>query len=181
MSLIHQKLAAISSKIPAVPKNSLNKTDNYKFRSIYDIYNHLQPLFKAEGVYLLPKILESAETIINTTKGRAFRVKIKVEWTFSCSDGSTQTAIMLGEGIDSSDKASNKALTASLKYLLIYMNLIPTVPYDVDADFSSPTIKPFDETAKTLIERIESKGLSSDELKGLGVTLGLAKDPDQND
>lgn len=53
MSLIHQKLAAIASKIGAVPKHSENKDDKWKFRSIYDIYNQLQPLFKAEGVFLV--------------------------------------------------------------------------------------------------------------------------------
>ncbi len=181
MGLIHKKLSSISQGIQAVPKHSTNKEDNYKFRSIYDIYNHLQPLFKKEGVFLTPSILDSAETVVNTNKGRAFRVKLKVEWTFHCEDGSSVTSVMMGEGIDSSDKASNKAMTASLKYLLIYMFLIPTVPYDVDADFNSPTITPFEEpvkpqTPKTLLALIESKGLTREDLKSIGVGLGM--DPD---
>lgn len=173
MSLIHQKIANISSQINAVPKNSVNKDDGYKFRSIYDIYNQLQPIFKKEGVFLLPKVLDSSESIVNTNKGRAFRVKIKVEWTLACNDGSSVSSVMFGEGIDSSDKASNKALTASLKYLLIYMFLIPTIPYDTDADFTSPIVTPFEEKPKTLLSLAESKGLSHDDLRAIGLKIGL--------
>lgn len=177
MNLIHAKLATISSQIQSIPKNSTNKDEQWKFRSIYDIYNHLQPIFRREGVFLLPKILDSSESIVNTQKGRAFRVKIKVEWIFSCSDGSSISSVMLGEGIDSSDKASNKALTASLKYLLIYMNLIPTVPFEIDSDFSSPTIAPFEDKNeprhKTLLGLAESKGLTQDDLKVIGIKLGF--------
>ena len=177
-------MATITSQIQAVAKHSTNKDDGYKFRSIYDIYNRLQPLFKKEGVFLTPTILDSAETVVNTSKGRAFRVKVKVEWKFLAEDGSSVSTITLGEGIDSSDKASNKAMTASLKYLLIYAFLIPTVPYDTDADFNSPTIEPFEEpkprpkteataAPKTLLALIESKGLSKEDLKAIGVSLGF--------
>jgi hypothetical protein len=183
MGLIHRKLASIASSIAAVPKHSTNKDDGYKFRSIYDMYNGLEPLFKREGVFLTPNILESSETTVNTNKGRAFRVKLKVEWTFYCEDGSTITAITLGEGIDSSDKASNKAMTASLKYLLIYTFLIPTVPYDPDADFNSPTIEPFESepkptpksgpVPKSLLALVEMKGLSREDLMNIGTKLGM--------
>jgi hypothetical protein len=182
MALIHSKLSWIATKIGAVGKNQVNKDDNYKFRSIYDIYNQLNPLFKKQGVFLTPKILESSESIVNTNKGRAFRVKMKVEWTFYCEDGSTVNAVMMGEGIDSSDKASNKAMTASLKYLLIYMHLIPTVIYDVDADFHSPTITPIEPESANLVKPLndlaEAKGLKKDDLKEIGKSLGFSdEDP----
>lgn len=118
-----------------------------------------------------------------TNKGRAFRVKLKVEWSFIASDGSTLTATTCGEGIDSSDKATNKAITASLKYLLIYMFLIPTVPYDTDADFTSPTIDPFEaepkprtEEPKSLLAMAEFKGLSRAEMATIGKLIGLSPD-----
>jgi hypothetical protein len=178
-SLIHQKLAIIASKVGAVAKHSENKDDKYKFRSIYDIYNQLQPIFKAEGVFIVPRILESAESIVATNKGRAFRVKVKVEWMFSCTDGTFISAVGQGEGIDSSDKATNKAMTASLKYLLIYMFLIPTIPYDTDADFTSPTIEPFEpraEPPKTLLAMAEHKGLTRADLLVIGGKIGIASD-----
>lgn len=173
MALIHLKLAKISSKIAAVAKGSTNKDEGYKFRSVYDIYNSLQPLFKAEGVFIVPNVLESAESIVNTSKGRAFRVKLKVEWTISCEDGSTLKSVMLGEGIDASDKSSNKAMTASLKYLLIYMFLIPTVVYDTDADFNTVSISPFEEEPKTLLAMLESKGKTRNDLLEIGKSLNI--------
>lgn len=176
MSLIFKKLAQISKAISAVPKGAVNKDDNYKFRSIYDIYNQLQPLFKREGVFLVPVILESAETAVNTNKGKAFRVKVKIEWSFYAEDGSKLSAVSIGEGIDSSDKASNKATTASLKYLLIYMFLIPTSSYEVDSDFNSPIINPFenDDKPKSLLALVESKGLTREHLKQIGIKLNIS-------
>ena len=175
MGLIHKKISSIASQINAVPKQSTNKDDQYKFRSVYDIYNQLQPIFKKEGVFILPTVLESSETIVSTNKGRSFRVKLKVQWTFSCEDDSTLTAIMLGEGLDTSDKASNKALTASLKYLLIYMFLIPTTSFDVDADFNTLSIQPFDETTKPkgLLSLAESKSLTRNDLLEIGKKLNI--------
>lgn len=183
MGLIYKKLANIAAQIQPVPKNSKNKDDNYSFRSIYDIYNRLQPIFKSEGVFLVPNIIESAETVVNTNKGRAFRVKVKVEWTLYAEDGSKISSITQGEGIDASDKASNKALTASLKYLLIYMFLIPTVGYEVDADFNSPTIDPFEkspqvEQPKSLLALVESKGLTREHLKMIGKKLEIKSQSD---
>lgn len=183
MSLIHIKLSKIAAQIPPIPKNGLNKDDNYKFRNMYDIYNSLNPLFKSEGVYFTPKVLDSSETIINTNKGRAFRVKLKVEWTISCEDGSSVVAVVNGEGIDPSDKASNKAMTASLKYLLIYKFLIPTLG-DVDADSTSYKIPPFEEPPqsepkpKSLLAFAESKGLTRADLLKIGEKLGLNPEAD---
>lgn len=178
MALIYQKLSIIASKINPIAKTGYNKDDNYKFKSNEDVYSQIQPLLKAEGVFLFPEVLESSEAIINTTKGRAFRIKAKVKWTFSCQDGSSFSAVMIGEGIDPSDKGSNKAITASLKYLLIYMFLIPA-QYMTDADSTSPKIPPFEEPQeikskdkpKSLLAMAESKGLSRNDLLKIGESL----------
>lgn len=183
MSLIHQKLSVITSQINPVPKNGLNKEDGYKFKNNEDIYKELHPLLKREGVFITPEVLESSETIVNTTKGRVFRIKVKVKWTFSAQDGSSWSGIMLGEALDPSDKASNKAMTASLKYLLIYMFLIPA-QYMPDADSTSIKIIPFDDlytennvgSAKSLLAFAESKGVSRVELAKIGQELGINTD-----
>lgn len=175
MTLIHQKISNIASKINPIAKSGNNKDDNYKFKSNEDVYFQLQPLFKAEGVFLIPEVLESTETVIDTNKGRAFKARLKVKWTFVAQDGSSFCSIMIGEALDTSDKASNKAMTASLKYLLIYMFLIPA-QYMPDADSTSVKINPFQDNKsvpKSLLAFAESKGVSRVELAKIGQELGL--------
>lgn len=179
MSLIHQKLSIIASKISPINKTGNNKDDNYKFKSNEDVYFQLQPLFKAEGIIIIPEVLESSETIIDTNKGRAFKARLKVKWTFVAQDASSFDCVMIGEALDTSDKASNKAMTASLKYLLIYMFLIPA-QYMPDADSNSIKITPFNkpnqdkvDAPKSLLAFAESRGLTRNELAKIGEELGL--------
>ncbi len=176
---IIKKLSKIASNIKAISKNDTNKDDKYSYRNIYDIYNSLNPLFKSEGVFVIPNVLESSETVVNTNKGRAFRIKVKVEWSFYASDGSNIKAISFGEGIDASDKATNKALTASFKYLLIYMFLIPTKAM-IDGDSETITVDPFEKSSvpNSLLALVESKGMTRQDLKNIGLKLNMNPDQD---
>jgi hypothetical protein len=181
MALIHEKLARIASQVRAVEKRSTNKDDKYSFRSIYHIYNELHPLFAREGVFLVPEVLDSTETFVDTFKGRASKQKVKVKWTFHCQDESCVVSTTLGEALDTSDKGVNKALTASIKYLLTYMFLIPTKPTEIDGDYETinvrdPVVTPKPEQPKGLLALLESKGLSRENLKEIVMVLGIAED-----
>lgn len=46
-------------------------------------------------------------------------VSIKCTYTFHAADGSSVATEAIGEGMDSGDKATNKAMTAAYKYALI--------------------------------------------------------------
>lgn len=169
MALIYEKLARIASKIPAIDKDAVNKPDGYRYRSIYHIYNELHPLFQQEGVFLLPNVLDNTETVVETNKGRAFRQKTKVQWSFVCEDGSQLNSTSIGEGIDTSDKGVNKSLTGSLKYLLAWMFLIPTKPNEIDADSETLTVQ----EPKSLLMLLETKGLQRSDLKEIAMILGM--------
>ena len=53
-------------------------------------------------------------------------VRLVMEYTFFAEDGSTVSCQMPSEGVDTSDKATNKALSAALKYCLIQTFCVPT-------------------------------------------------------
>lgn len=127
-------------EVGAVGKGGYNAFDKYKFRSIDDIYNALQPALASNGVFIVPRILSSTETIIQSQAGKdQVRIKLKVEYRICAPDGSSVEAIFEGEGIDRSDKATNKAAQASFKYMVSQLFCLAFEGME-DADKESPEV-----------------------------------------
>lgn len=127
---IYKQLSDIQKAIPAMGKNQRNDFQKYNFRGIDDIYNTLSSIFSDNQVLILPKILDSQfETIYtekNNDKKVAFKAYYNVEFTFlSLIDGSTVVMSMAGEGADSSDKTTGKAMSNAYKYALAEVFIIP--------------------------------------------------------
>ena len=61
---------------------------------------------------------------------------MKIKFTFYAKDGSFFESVVIGEAMDSGDKASNKALSIGLKYALLQVFCIPTED-DKDPDSTS--------------------------------------------
>ena len=74
-------------------------------------------------------------------------VSIQMEYDFFAEDGSKVTVGPIpAEGLDSGDKATNKALSAALKYALIQTFSVPTEDME-EGDATSPEISKPVETA----------------------------------
>jgi hypothetical protein len=143
--LIFELIPKIMGEVGAIGKNGINTFDKYKFRSIDDVYNKVQPVLASNGVFFKPNVLESSESKFESAKGTPqIRVKQKVEYTFYAKDGSSFTTVVEGEAIDRGDKATNKAMTAALKYMLIQVLCIAIEGQD-DADSESPDVGKRDE------------------------------------
>ena len=124
---IHAAMAAILAEVGAVGKAARNTQQNYNYRAIDDVVDHVHSLFAAHKVYLLPKV-ESAEVIERKScKGNSLIYTVaSVSYRCVADDGSEVTiGPMRGEGMDSGDKSSNKAMAAALKYALCQAFLIP--------------------------------------------------------
>lgn len=155
--LIFQKITDIMDEIVPVGKDRNNEIQKYKFRGIDDVYNAIHPLFKKHKVFMTPKVLSSAREERKTAKGGDLIFSIlEVEFTFYTVDGSSVTCVMKGEGMDSGDKSSNKAMSAAQKYALIQMFAIPTEEGKaLDTENSSLTTEKFDPELDTLIQSLE--------------------------
>jgi hypothetical protein len=137
---IFSLIPQIMKEVGAIGKSGWNEFDKYKFRSIDDVYSKLQPVLAAKGVFFKPDILESTEERFKSQKGTdQVRVKMKVKYTFYADDGSHFETQVEGEAIDRGDKATNKAFTAALKYMLIQVFCIAVEGQD-DADKESPEL-----------------------------------------
>lgn len=104
----------VMAEVGPIKKDGFNSFDKYKFRSVDDVYNKLQPVLSKHGVFFVPEVLESTEEKFSSQKGTSqVRIKLKVKYHIFADDGSTICSVVEGEAIDRGDKATNKALTAA--------------------------------------------------------------------
>ena len=94
---------------------------------------------------------------------------LTVEFTFWAEDGSSVSCTMIGEAMDSGDKASNKAMSTALKYALMQMFMIPTEEH-IDTEYESPEPKKEQPKKEKGILDMAIKELDKQTLQGLGVT-----------
>ena len=163
---IYESITKIMEDIPAIGKDQTNKIQGFKYRGIDDVMNALQPLLSKNKVFIVPQILEQNREERTTNKGGNLIYSIcKIKYIFYAEDGTSVEAITIGEGMDSGDKATNKAMAIAMKYALFQVFCIPTEEMK-DPDGETPEgSKPRSSTisaedAKRLHEMMEAKGLN---------------------
>lgn len=141
---VYAAIACVQSAIAKVgiQKTRKNQQQGYAFRGIDDVYSALAPLLAEHGLCIIPRVLSRTCTERQTQKGGAlFYTCCDVEYTVAAvKDGSTVTARIMGEAMDSGDKSTNKALSAAYKYLCLQLFCIPTEG-DNDADSTSHEVQ----------------------------------------
>lgn len=137
---IHQSLAAILAEVDAIGKNRMNTQQNFMFRGIDDVYNTIHPILAKHGVFTVPTVIsERSEERQSKTGGNLIYRILTVRYTFYAADGSCVEAVVIGEGMDSGDKAANKAMAVAHKYALLQVLCIPTEDM-IDPDSESPEV-----------------------------------------
>jgi hypothetical protein len=138
MQKIFSLIPKVMADIAPIGKDQKNTHQGYKFRGIDDCFNAIHPALIKHGVFCCPQVLKAETTEIETNDGKvAFRVLLTIAHRFYADDGSYIEVITVGEGIDRSDKASNKAMSAAMKYCFIELFSIPTEDVE-DSDRDSP-------------------------------------------
>ncbi|QQP86905.1 ERF family protein [Entomomonas asaccharolytica] len=136
---IYQAMACVMADIEAIGKDKRNEQQNFNYRGIDDIYNVIHPILSKYGIFTAPEVLEQSRTERTTNKNGKVSVlafvNIKVKYTFWCKDGSHLDCVVAGEGMDSGDKATAKAMSIAHKYALLQTFSIPTAELiDQEAD-----------------------------------------------
>ena len=135
---IYEAIADIMKEGCVISKEKYNQQQKFKYRGIDDVMNVFQPLMAARGIFVVPEVLENHREERHSKQGSNLIYSVlKVKYTFFASDGSSISAVVIGEGMDSADKASNKALAAAMKYAMFQTFCIPTAEME-DPDGSSP-------------------------------------------
>lgn len=142
---VYEKIAAITADLSkiGISKDSKNSQQGYAFRGIDQVYCALSPLLAKHGLCILPRVTDRQVTERqNRNGGTLFYTTLTVEFDFvAAEDGSKHTIVTVGEAMDSGDKSSNKAMSASYKYAAFMAFCVPTEG-DNDADASTHEVKP---------------------------------------
>lgn len=145
---IYAAISAAMADISAIAKDKYNQQQGFKFRGIDDVMNALKPILTKNKIFTVPQVLEQTREIKVTAKGGELRYSLlKIAFRFYATDGSFIEAVTLGEGMDSGDKASNKAMAIAYKYALFQVFCIPTEEM-TDPDGESYETKHETETQK---------------------------------
>ena len=124
---IYARMGAIMQDMVAIGKDSTNQQQGFKYRSIDSVYNALNPLLAKHGVFTVPEVLEKTRDERTNKNGTVLAFTcLRMRYTFYAPDGSFVACVVEGEGMDSGDKSSNKAMAIAHKYALLQTFCIPT-------------------------------------------------------
>lgn len=138
LNAVHRELARLG-----LAKDQRNTTQNFNFRSIDGLYNLVSALLAKNNVLTVPRMNGlKLEPFVTKNGIPMFRATLEAEYKLlSTIDGSSEYLQVMGEGMDSGDKATNKAMSIAHKYALIQLFNIPSVGSD-DPDLESPEAEP---------------------------------------
>lgn len=140
--MIYEAINNVMKEIGAIGKNSKNSQQGFMYRGIDAVMNALNPALIKHGVFVVPEVLEQTREERQTAKGGTLFYSIcKVKYTFYDKDGTSIEAVVIGEGMDSGDKATNKAMSVAFKYACFQVFCIPTEEM-VDPDAECHDVAP---------------------------------------
>lgn len=140
---IYGAILGVMEDIGVIGKDSQNEKHKFWYRGIDAVMNALQPALIKHNIFIVPDVLEQKrEERISSSGGNLIYSIIKMQYSFIAADGSRVCATVIGEGMDSGDKASNKAMSVAFKYACFQVFCIPTEEMkDPDADTPEPSVK----------------------------------------
>ena len=139
---IYNAISGIMSEGYAIGKDKQNIKQGFRYRGIDDVMNTFYPLLAKYHVFVVPEVIDRQREERTTKQGGDLIYSIlTIRYTFYAEDGSHVSAVVIGEGMDSGDKASNKAMAVGMKYALFQVFCIPTEEMpDPDADTPEPSV-----------------------------------------
>lgn len=122
---LYTKLHAIMCETESIEKNLEVGFGSNKYKAVGEasVLNAVKPLLKKHGIVLFPVKIEHEERIdvFNTSKGETTRPMTQIIATYKIVDietGESELLQSIGNGVDTQDKASGKAMTYAYKALI---------------------------------------------------------------
>lgn len=158
MPQVYEAVRRVLADMPAIEKGGTAPANmgGYKFRRVEDITAALKPLFAKHGVLCMPTVKQRVETQRNTANNKVlYCVDLEIEFAFYGPKGDCLTTNVWGQGTDSGDKATQKAVTSAFKTLLSVVFCISDSEMDAEAHDVPETARRVP-AAKDRIERCKA-------------------------
>lgn len=169
---IFSTINSVMSELGAIAKNKRNQQQGFSYRGVDDVMNALNPLMVKHKLFCVPKVLRNEREERQTSRGSNLLYSIvTMEYTLYAEDGSSVSAVVIGEGMDSGDKASNKAMAIAYKYAMFQIFSIPTEETAPDADKDTPEETAPKQKQPPKCERC-GKAISGEQINGKWVDAG---------
>lgn len=137
--MIYSAICGVMEDVGAVGKNDTNKQQGFRYRGIDSVMNALNPAMRKHKIFCVPEVLEQSREERTTAKGGTLIYSVcRIRYTFFTTDGSSVQVVVVGEGMDSGDKATNKAMAVAFKYACFQTFCIPTESLMDDPDAETP-------------------------------------------
>lgn len=135
MTNIYQAVNAVMAEIGAIGKEKKNQKQGFMYRGVDDVMNALAPLFSKHKLFVVPEVLNQVREERRNNNGTNLIYSIiTMKYTFYAEDGTNVTSVVVGEGMDTGDKATNKAMSIAFKYACFQLFCIPTEETHPDPD-----------------------------------------------
>lgn len=114
---VDEAMIAVMRELDPVGKHGHNKTQNYRFQAYDDIVAEVGPRMAKYGLRMLPEVVNQ-QHFTRGAEGRVNVAILTIRYVIRgpLGDELDTPIVVVGEGADTSDKASNKAMTAAKKY-----------------------------------------------------------------
>ena len=138
---IAQALSEIMKAVGGIAKKDRNQAQGFNFRGIDSVVNAVSPALQKFGVVVVPSVEEYDYQTVEIGKNRTAmgHVRVKVTYTFIGANGDTIKATVVGEAMDSGDKATAKAMSVAFRTALLQSLSLPTDEVDPDATSYEPS------------------------------------------
>ena len=131
---IYEAVAAVIEEMSSIGKTGRNKEQGYNFRGIDAVLIELHPLFAKHGIFFAPTVIERLyEERLSKQGNIGHCAHLHVAYKVYGPSGDFIELSTWGEGLDYSDKATNKAMTAAFKYAMFELFAICDPAEDSDA------------------------------------------------
>lgn len=163
---IYESISSVMNDVGAIGKNTKNTQQGFMFRGIDAVMNALQPALIKNHIFVVPEVLEQTREERQSAKGGNLIYSIiKTKYTFYAEDGSNVSAVVIGEGMDTGDKATNKALSIAFKYACFQVFCIPTEEMkDPDSECHEVAPRTFKQQK---VDEVAQKTISDTKVKAL--------------
>ena len=159
-----QKILDIQKNVPMVKKKGFNKEHNYKFLQIEDAVLAVNKMLSARDLILTQNLARNPDstdawTTIPHTGGKGYIAKITLDWTLEdVVTRESRTYRIPGEGYDTTDKGTPKAITASRKQAII---TIFNLPVGDNPEANSPWIDGKERQNEVLKQKMAAAGVAA--------------------